>query len=627
MRKQLLSGLMLTMTLTGFSQIPFPVKIDTSWSQKTVWMPKSPLTQQVIFVGATDTVQTTANYGNAAGRALAKQWHDFIGFTPETDPAKLSQGDLGWVSVNHEMTQRNDSIGDGGGMTVFKLRRNRGNVLEVIPQTLADGRSGKFFNVDFVNTVGETGMNCGGIFTDDGRIWTAEEWMQNSNTQIFTGFRDTADFVIGTTTPAGFPGFNGRTIKKFQNLNWFVEIDPKQGKAIRKQYNWGRAGWEGGVIMPDNKTVYMFEDGTPGILCKFVANTAGDFTTGQLYVHSEKEASKWIAIENNLDTLIALKNVAQRRGATMFTRLEWGALNKTDGNIYITETGNDNPGSAFRNGSAAFGTIPSHAVAAYKARYQAVNGMPFPGTDAAAADSVRMGLFRDYYGRVLKLDPRTGVVTTHIEGGPFSGAAASNGVSSYPDVHFSNPDGLNFAYIGNKTYMIIQEDLNGVNWNRMPAEYQTSGQIVCESFLLDMSIPNPTYSDLIRITACAPGAEITGGIALDSKTMLFNSQHPNTSNIFPYNNSLTYAISGWDGIPTSLNEYFKRDKSNAFSAYPNPVASDLHLNKVSDVAVYDATGKRVKVLRDVKVINMSDLNSGIYFIMNGEGETIKVIVE
>ena len=30
-----------------------------------------------------------------------------------------------------------------------------------------------------------------------------------------------------------------------------------------------RLGFEGGVVMPDNKTVYMFEDGTPGsVVCK-----------------------------------------------------------------------------------------------------------------------------------------------------------------------------------------------------------------------------------------------------------------------------------------------------------------------------------------------------------------------
>lgn len=273
------------LVIPSIAQINFPVAIDTAWSAKTIWFPKSPLKSQTIFVGGQDIVQTTATYTSPAGSTVAKQWHDYIGFVKDNG----TSGDIGWAVVNHEMVSADPKIGDGGGMTMFKLRKNTNNdSLAIVTQTLADGRVGKFFNVDFVNTVGETGMNCGGITTPAGRMWTAEEWMQTSNSGIRsggTGIRDTSDFVIGTTTPAGFPGFNGKVLKRYKNLNWMTEIDPKTAKGVRKQYNWGRAGWEGGVVMADNKTVYLFEDGAPGIFAKFVANTVNDFTTGQLYVY------------------------------------------------------------------------------------------------------------------------------------------------------------------------------------------------------------------------------------------------------------------------------------------------------------------------------------------------------
>jgi secreted PhoX family phosphatase len=620
MKKQLL----LTMGMAASSalltaQIPFPVNIDTAWTAKTVWMPKSPLKQQVIFTGGVDVVKTTATYGNAAGQTYAKQWHDFIGFTPD----KTNSGDLGWVSVNHEMTQRNDYVGDGGGMTVFKLKRTDGDKLEVVEQTLADGRKGKFFNVDFVNTVGETGMNCGGI-TDraNGRIWTAEEWLQSSNRNIFNNganFRDTNNFTIGVTTPAGFPGFNGKTIKRFQNLNWMVEIDPVNAKAIRKQYNWGRAGWEGGVVLPDNKTVFLFEDGSPGILAKFVATNAGDFTSGQLYVYKHDAPAKWITIENNLDTLLELNTVAIRRGASMFNRLEWGAYH--DGKVYITETGRDQ--FTFNSGNARYGVISKGLIDGYKARYRVLTGNSFPGTDAQAADSVRNGRFFDYYGRVLELDLATNEVRSFLEGGPFFAASTSQvRTAGYPMVHLSNPDGLDFMTIKGKTYMIIQEDLNGTSFNRMPAGIP----VMCETYLLDMDVANPTLADLVRITACPPGAEITGAIAIDSKTMLINSQHPAVTNTPPYNNSLTYAISGWDGTPALSSDKFF-DGTATFTVYPNPTARELHLSRRMDVAIYDALGKRMRVERDVELVNVSDFTPGVYFIRNTEGETLRFVVE
>ncbi len=610
---------MLASAALTVAQIPFPVSIDTAWTAKTIWMPKSPLKSQVIFTGGVDVVKTTATYGNPAGQTYAKQWHDFIGFTPD----KSSSGDLGWVSVNHEMTQRNDYVGDGGGMTVFKLKRTDGDKLEVVEQSLADGRKGKFFNVDFANTVGETGMNCGGI-TDraNGRIWTAEEWMQTSNRTFSNGganFRDTSNFTIGVTAPAGFPGFNGKVIKRFQNVNWMVEIDPVNAKAIRKQYNWGRAGWEGGVVLPDNKTVFLFEDGSPGILAKFVATNAGDFTSGQLYVYKHDAPSKWITIENNLDTLLELNTVAVRRGASMFNRLEWGAYH--NGKIYITETGRD--AFTYNSGIAKSGVISKGLVDGYKARYRVMTGNSFPGTDAQAADSVRNGRFFDYYGRVLEFNLATNEVRSFLEGGPYFATSNSQvRTAGYPMVHFSNPDGLDFMTVKGKTYMMVQEDLNGTSFNRMPAGLP----ITCETYFLDMDLANPTLADLVRITACSPGAEMTGAIAIDSKTMLINQQHPAVTNTPPYDNSLTYAITGFDGTPALSNEKFF-DGTATFTVYPNPTARELHLSRRMDVAIYDALGKRIRVERDVELVNVSDFTPGVYFIRNTEGETLRFVVE
>ena len=46
-----------------------------------------------------------------------------------------------------------------------------------------------------------------------------------------------------------------------------------------------------------------------------------------------------------------------------------------------------------------------------------------------------------------------------------------------------------------------------------------------------------------------------------------------------------------------------------------------------DAAIYNVSGQRLKVVRDTKTINVSDLTPGIYFIQNTEGKTVKFIVE
>jgi hypothetical protein len=90
---------MLVVALWGghaFSQNAFPMQIDTQWSAKTVWMPKSPFNQSILFVGGVDTVATTPTYGNPSGKAVAKQWHDFIGVAKDNP-----QASEGWIIINH----------------------------------------------------------------------------------------------------------------------------------------------------------------------------------------------------------------------------------------------------------------------------------------------------------------------------------------------------------------------------------------------------------------------------------------------------------------------------------------------------------------------------------------------
>lgn len=598
MKKILLSALFAAgIAGTTEAQIKFDPSIDTAWAPTEAKLPQSPLKTQVLFIGGYDMVQTTDVYGNNAGEALAKQWHDFIGITPDNS----GSGDLGWVTVSHEMVTSNDSIGDGGGMTVFKIKRDPNtDSLIIVDQTLADGRSGKFFNVDFVSTVGETGMNCGGIVSPDGRVWTAEEWWQSN---LASTFRDTVDFIIGTTAPAGFPGFNGQTIDRVENLNYMVEIDPKQAKAVRKQYNWGRQPFEGGVVMADNKTVYLGADNTPAIFSKFVANTAGDFTTGTTYAYKhDASGGNWIQMDNtNLTEMLNFTDSAIVRGATMFNRLEW--VTKSGGKVYFTETGRANPGSRWAGSLANGGVFAPHHIT----RATAQGTTP----DATA--------YEDYYGRVLVYDPTTDDVTVHLEGGP--DFATSPAVNAYPAVHLSNPDGIGTITINGQDYLLIQEDLNQTDHGSMPAGKGTT----CEMYMLDASITSPTLNDLKRLVVGPEGAEITGAVGTaDGKTILVNIQHPNSTHPFPYNNSVTLAITGFDENTVSNLEY---EMSNNFSVYPNPTTRMLNFSRPSDVAVYDNQGKRIRVYRGQASIDVSYLTPGVYFIQNDEGQTMRFIVE
>lgn len=626
------------------AQVVFPAEVDVpdDYANTSVIMPASPLSMQVLFVGGVDLVQTTPTYGNPAGETYAKEWHDFIGFTPDSSGASL-----GWVSVNHENIYRDDRIGDGGGMTVFRVNRDEmSGDLMVVEQTLEDGREGEYFNVDFVNTVGETGMNCGGVSSIvDGRIWTAEEWFRTSNASINfasarnasnypilvgqsganQGVRDTADHVVSAPD---FPFIDGDTIKAYENFNWMVEIDPVQAKAIRKQYNFGRQGFEGGIVTPDNQYMYFGIDATPGFWVRFVADAPGDFINGTLQVYKHDADVKWIDLTNDQkDAVLNITELAAAAGGTMYNRNEWVAVDPESGIIYWTETGRDAPGSRFQRGADGGGVIAPHhtaRAAAQTARVQA----EFPDSVITVLNSG----YRDYYGRVLQYDPATEEVTVTIEGGPDFFTEDGPTQAEYPDKHLSNPDGLNVMTIDGKSFIVICEDLNDETYGRMP--FENTGEDgatgiknrMCELYLLPTGLDSATVDDLIRITAAPVGAEITGAIPTpDGKSLLVNSQHPSVNNPFPYNHSLTFAINGFDEISVSNLAEPEIDEAAGFSIYPNPTLQTVFLNETQDVALYNQSGQRLQVYRNVRRVDVSTLPAGVYFLRNGAGKVVELV--
>jgi len=541
------SGLGATISLTGFNSLANidDAVIEVDWSKTAEFQgPAGGIKTQILFVGGSDSVTVVDAKGMPAGLAKSKPDNDFIGITPD-------EGDY-WISVNHESKSPNLSIGGGGGMSTFKVSPS-GDSLLVMETTLPDGRTGLFHNVDFVNTVGATINNCGGIIGANGEIWTAEEYpgSYSPNNKYFAAVGDSMDVIIGEgqikpfKTANMIAEFEGERIKAFQNNGWMVKIDPISGMATQKQYNWGRMSFEAGAISADNKTVYLAEDGTPGLFTKFVADVEGDFNSGSLYVfnqEAEGEDGKWIEMNNdNLTEMINLADSAYKRGATAFIRLEW--LTQIGDKIYIAETGLDAP-TGLASALAKGGNVAQHHLDRAAEQQTVI-------TEGSVT-------YKDYYGRILVYDPETDDISVYLEGGPALATSLSDSTAAkggnYPAKHLSNPDGLGKITVGEKDYLIICEDLNGFTYNRLPNDYKANN--TCEMYLLDASLTNPTIDDLTRIMVGPKGAELTGGNGTpDGKVIFVNVQHPKAS-VYPYTNGhgVTVALSGWDYVPNNEAE-------------------------------------------------------------------------
>jgi secreted PhoX family phosphatase len=574
MKKHLLLILLfLSFVLNAIAQ-NFTAIDSTKFTQKPILAPY-PLRYDILFIGGYDGVT------NANGEvSVAKVDNDFTGYVPIE-----GRSDSGYVIINHESIQRNITQGDGGGMTVFTAFKDKNSGKWAV----ANDPKGKFRAVDFTN-VGGTFANCGGFQTPWGTVITAEEWMYDNNNEIFDGGKgigDTSDYIVNF--------HNGKnihqTIKRYENYDWMVEVNPETGKAVQKLYNMGRYGHEGGIMINDS-TVFLTDDSSPGYIYLFKTERPRDLSEGQLYVYqqsSDGNNGKWLPMPMDLNSLIRSHDISAMLGATIFNRTEWAVLYQD--NILFTETGKDK--TDFNEAVQKGAKLSKHLSA-------------LDSQDGNMDNKVN-----DYYGRILSLNIHTLALTTFIEGGQ---ADKSN-------IHLANPDCLALSSQQGNTYMVIHEDLNGYSFNRVPAGVNTR---INEIFWLDMQTPNPTKNDLKRFFIGPDGCETTGGrFTPDGLTYFFNIQHPMASNPFPYNHPITVAVSGFEEhYKNHVNITSTNDKNIIPQLDVNQQFIEIKLSKgkyvnlpsISNIVIYNDKGLKVKDYSKITKVDISQLPKGKYFV-------------
>lgn len=465
--------------------VPF-APVDTLWSAPVLSYPQN-LKMDILFRTG-DTVDLPSG-----AQALARKTFDYIGFY---GLGPTAGNDSALLGVNNELDDSSTAFGDGGGFNILKVVRDAG--------TGAWSRVGHPTAIDF-RSIGGTWHNCGGFDTHLGTMVSGEEYPPASNKDAYLegkDIRDTSDFVVKTQ------GFDD-TLKRYQALGWMVEIDPVR-KTARKLYRMGRFSHEGGILLPDHKTVILTDDNTPAVLFKFVAKTADDLSEGQLYAYKQSgdgETGSWIELPMDLDSLVTIRDIAIRKGATVGIRHEWDSYH--DGRVFISETGIDNDKGALKKAVGLGGGVEKHLV------------------DRIWANDTA----KDLYGRVLQLEVASGKLSVLVEGGV--GATGRT---------LSNPDGQHVHIMDNKAWLVILEDLNGASGGRDPG-----GNNNCEAWWLDLSIAHPTVDSLQRMVVGVNGAELTGSTRTpDGKTMFLAVQHPSSSNTAPWDKDVLAAFTGFE---------------------------------------------------------------------------------
>jgi hypothetical protein len=110
---------------------------------------------------------------------------------------------------------------------------------------------------------------------------------------------------------------------------------------------------------------------------------------------------------------------------------------------------------------------------------------------------------------------------------------------------------------------------------------------------------------------------------------LINSQHPDNATISDAaaKNSLTFAISGLKQLVSSIEKDNDGRTQGVVSVFPNPTSTQLNFTTAVDAALYDATGARVRVVRETTSLDIADLASGVYYVRFADGSTQQVVIQ
>lgn len=141
-------------------------------------------------------------------------------------------------------------------------------------------------NLDFRGIEG-TWNNCFGTVTPWDTPLTSEEYEPDARAWFHEAqetYNDQEELI---------ESYLGRFGNAYR-YGYIVEIEhPRSDEPDpKKHYAMGRFSHENAVVMPDDRTVYMSDDGTGTVFFKFVADTPGDLSAGTLYAAAAKQQGR-----------------------------------------------------------------------------------------------------------------------------------------------------------------------------------------------------------------------------------------------------------------------------------------------------------------------------------------------
>lgn len=342
-------------------------------------------------------------------------------------------------------------------------------------------------------------------------------------------------------------GYNGDTFSPY-NYGYIVEVQPQEDGTTKsaKHYVTGKYTPELAAMMPDNKTIYMSDDGTAKGFWKFVSDTKIETFSnnweGSLYAAKLNQTSaenggafdlSWVKLGHASDSDIKAMINSKMKITDIFSIAkpdENGACETGFTSIYEDSTfecvklvAGQEKAAAFletRKYAAYLGattefrkeeglTYDKDSNSLYVAMSQVANSMEDDYKGKEPANHIRLA--KNVCGAVYKValdaDYSGTSMNAIVVGQPLSAGDTYSDEWTCSPMGISNPD--NITYIGHDTLLISEDTTYHVN--NMTWAYNTQSKT------------------MTRVASLPIGGEVTGidtGVVGDKGILMINTQHP-----------------------------------------------------------------------------------------------------
>ncbi|MCG8122905.1 MAG: DUF839 domain-containing protein [Candidatus Thiodiazotropha taylori] len=217
----------------------------------------------------------------------------------------LAMGDIMTADGATQIKSSNDPdfngvVSDGnGGFYVYTNWEDRpGSMSRIQVSGLTDSGYGNITQegmIDF-SGVGGTWVNCFGTVSPWNTPMSAEELYFDDTSDWFNPDYEYFSNPQSLATYLGYPTDGSGDWPNPYRYGYIVEIGNAADAAVanvtvNKLETMGRFSHENSVVMPDDRTVFLSDDGTGVVFFKFVADVAGDMSAGTLYAAQITQAA------------------------------------------------------------------------------------------------------------------------------------------------------------------------------------------------------------------------------------------------------------------------------------------------------------------------------------------------